>query len=562
MKYIKINVLSHTILIIFCTFLIFHSFPLRAEVSTQNQKVFDLWQIINFFYDYVGQVPHLWDDQKVSKAVNKKNKIQLQATKMTGEEIYQFQCAVCHGKKGAGDGPAADFLYPRPRDFTLGLFKYKTSPGELPPRDEDLFNAIKQGLNGTAMPSWKSIFNDEQINSLIPIIKDFDISYTWVEVPEDDDDYSEEEDDDTDTNYEDDDDDDTDYEDDDESEKNETNKPKIFIHITEIEPTNGQIVYSNDSIAKGKIVFENNCKQCHGLTGRGNITSGKRLTDDWGYRIWPRNLTQPWTWRATNVPESQEQTIRNIYLRISIGIFGTPMPAHRSTTDDPDPINLENRWHLANYVYSLRQNSRAPDKSTVIKAMKIETTLPNNVDDITWNKAPATTMRLVPNLTKEKRLFTPLAEVITVRVLYNQQEIAFLLEIDDRTDSRPGEPVSEGIQDETFKMYSDAFAIKFFKQNTITWYWNAGSIEPKIAPKTIILKEDKTLQKNNSLIARGKWQDGRWRVLIKGTIKADLSFGKEKLVPISFTNWDGSNDQIDSKHTLTGWYKLLFHFRD
>ncbi len=533
--------------LILCTYIIFNTFPLQtcAEDSNQNQKVLNIWQIINFFYDYVGQVPQIWNNQ----TKNQPTKIQSQVAKMTAEEIYQSQCAVCHGKKGAGDGPTAEFLYPRPRDFTLGMFKYKTSPGELPPRDEDLFNTIKYGLNGTAMLSWKNILTDEQINSLIPIIKGFDISYTWVDAPEDDEDYADysEEDD------------EADYEEDDENDENEeeyedtnTNKPLVFKKITEIEPTNGQIAYTKDSIAKGKIAFEKHCTQCHGQTGRGNITSGKRLSDDWGYRIWPRNLTQPWTWRATNVPNNRKQTIRNIYLRISIGIFGTPMPAHRSTTDDPDPISLENRWHIANYVYSLRQNSRPPDNTTLITAKKIPGALPNKINAPAWNQAPAITMRLVPNVNKEKHLFTPLAKAITVRVLYNQKEIAFLLEIDDRTDSRPGEPTSENIQDENFKMHPDAFAIKFFKPNTITWYWNAGSIEPKIAPKAMILKKGKTI--DNHLTATGKWQNGRWRVLMK----SDLSFiNKNQLIPVYFCVWDGSNDQIGPKHTLTGWYSLL-----
>ncbi len=63
-----------------------------------------------------------------------------------------------------------------------------------------------------------------------------------------------------------------------------------------------------------------------------NIVSGKKLEDDWGNRIWPRNLTKPWTWRATQTQEINEQerdeTIRNIYIYIhlSIGIPGTPMP--------------------------------------------------------------------------------------------------------------------------------------------------------------------------------------------------------------------------------------------
>ena len=544
----KTKVFSPTILIIFL--FIFNSFPIRAEVSSQNQKILDLWQIINFFYDYVGKVPRLWNNELVTK--NKKTQIQSQVAKMTAEEIYQSQCAICHGKKGAGDGPTAEFLYPRPRDFTLGMFKYKTSPGELPPRDEDLFHSIKYGLNGTAMLSWKTILNDEQINSLIPVIKSFDISYTWVEVPEDDDeeDYNEEEEEDYD--------DDTDYDDEEETEeeteKTIPTKPKVFKSISEIEPTKGQIAYTKDSIAKGKIAFEKNCTQCHGQTGRGNITSGKRLSDDWGYRIWPRNLTQPWTWRATNVPKNRQETIRNIYLRISIGIFGTPMPSHRSTTNDPDPISLENRWHIANYVYSLRQNSIPPDKSTQIIAKKIKGRLPNSLDDSRWENAQAITMRLVPNISEDKHLFTPLAKTITTRVLYNKKEIAFLLELDDRTDSRPGEPVSEGIQDEKFKMSSDAFAIKFFKQNTITWYWNAGSIEPNIAPKSMILKGK--IKTHNNLIAKGKWQDGRWQVLMKAPRKgkANLMFNS---IPISFINWDGSNDQIGSKHTLTGWYWLL-----
>ena len=54
------------------------------------------------------------------------------------------------------------------------------------------------------------------------------------------------------------------------------------------------------------------------------------------------------------------------------------------------------------------------------------------------DKAPASTFRLVPNLIKEERLFKPLNDAITVRALYNASDIAFLVEVNDRTDSRPG----------------------------------------------------------------------------------------------------------------------------
>ena len=107
----------------------------------------DVWNVITFLYDYVSQVPRMWD-QNISRAVtNMKDRTVSQRAEMDSQDIYQLRCAVCHGETGAGDGPAAEFLYPRPRDFSGGLWKYKTSPGDLPPRDIDLFNTIKTGLD-------------------------------------------------------------------------------------------------------------------------------------------------------------------------------------------------------------------------------------------------------------------------------------------------------------------------------------------------------------------------------------------------------------------------------
>src|SRR3989338_11069433 len=51
--------------------------------------------------------------------------------KEAGKKVYEKKCAWCHGWTGAGDGPAADFLNPRPRDFTSGIYKYKTSNLEI-----------------------------------------------------------------------------------------------------------------------------------------------------------------------------------------------------------------------------------------------------------------------------------------------------------------------------------------------------------------------------------------------------------------------------------------------
>ena len=72
-----------------------------------------------------------------------------------GKEIYDFRCAPCHGFSGKGDGPAAMTLDPRPRDFTRGLFKFKSTPKGEVVADEDLYRTISRGIPGSAMPSWK-----------------------------------------------------------------------------------------------------------------------------------------------------------------------------------------------------------------------------------------------------------------------------------------------------------------------------------------------------------------------------------------------------------------------
>ncbi len=526
----------------------------------------DVWNVITFLYDYVGQVPRMWD-QATSKAVTGlKEEIERSRRTMDGKQLYELRCAVCHGEAGAGDGPAAEYLYPRPRDFSLGLFKYKSSPGSLPARDEDLFQTIKQGLEGTGMPGWSSLLDDGQVRALVPVVKAFDLTATWA--PEDAPDEAFDED-----GY------------------------YIGDNVTvieESEPLDGQVPFSEESVARGAEVFRKACKECHGDEGRGNITSGKRLEDDWGYRIWPRDLTKPWTWRTSNVPGSdelaREQTVRNIYERLSIGIPGTPMPAHRAVEEgNVDPVSLEDRWHVGNYVYSLRHGAAPPPgENALITGFKVDGPLPDSVDAPAWEQAPPVTLHLAPNVIKEARLFTPLADAITVRVLYDADEIAFLLEVNDRTDSRPGEKTATQIQDESLEMFPDAFAIQVPKEGafetapvvekplyrhgdpghpTTIWYWNAGSIEPAVAPRAVLFDAagpDQPLaprQGDGDLAAGGGWEHGRWRVMMRrardGADAGDVTFDEGRFIPVSFANWDGSNGEIGAKHTLTTWYWLL-----
>jgi len=74
-----------------------------------------------------------------------------------GRAAYQQHCARCHGVEGRGDGYDAKRLYPRPRDLTEGIFKFRSTATGTTPTDEDLFNTLTNGLPGTGMPDWSHL---------------------------------------------------------------------------------------------------------------------------------------------------------------------------------------------------------------------------------------------------------------------------------------------------------------------------------------------------------------------------------------------------------------------
>src|SRR5436190_10316157 len=90
-----------------------------------------------------------------------------------GRRVDAQRCAVCHGPDGRGNGPAAPSLIPRPRDFTLGLFKYKSTVRNEPPTDDDLLRVVKTGLTASAMPAFGDLLTDEEIRAVAAEVKRF-----------------------------------------------------------------------------------------------------------------------------------------------------------------------------------------------------------------------------------------------------------------------------------------------------------------------------------------------------------------------------------------------------
>ena len=87
---------------------------------------------------------------------------------VAGRADYQTLCSSCHGTEGAGDGPVAATLDPKPAKHSDGAFMNTLS-------DEYLFSVIKEGGaavgKSAMMAPWGGTVTDEQIRNLIAFIR-------------------------------------------------------------------------------------------------------------------------------------------------------------------------------------------------------------------------------------------------------------------------------------------------------------------------------------------------------------------------------------------------------
>lgn len=208
-----------------------------------------------------------------------------------GKSIYEAKCAPCHGSDGKGNGMFAFNLNPKPRDFTKGMYKFRTTKSGSIPTDDNLTQSINRGLHGTSMPAWNEFLTGDSLRTIIAYVKSF-------------------------------------------SRRFQSEQPQP---VTVSSP----IPVSEKSIAAGKIAYQKlECASCHGSDGTGKDAVATDLTDEWGNHLLATNLTQPWLFRGGS-------SSADIYLRLKTGIDGTPMPSYEATANDQD------LWNVANYLGSL-----------------------------------------------------------------------------------------------------------------------------------------------------------------------------------------------------------------
>jgi mono/diheme cytochrome c family protein len=71
-----------------------------------------------------------------------------------GRALFEKNCVLCHGERGNGHGRRSAALSPRPPDFTSPQWRARTSPRRA-------YFVIREGVRGTAMPSWKWLGEDD-----------------------------------------------------------------------------------------------------------------------------------------------------------------------------------------------------------------------------------------------------------------------------------------------------------------------------------------------------------------------------------------------------------------
>ncbi len=513
-----------------------------------------------------------------------------------GKRVYYTKCVWCHGVDGAGDGPGADRLWPRPRNFNSGTFKIRhTASGELPLIDVDLFQTVTHGLPGSAMPSWEGILTEEQRKDVLAFVTtDLVKDRNWQ---------------------------------DDEFET------LTVLNFDKLPP----VPMSAESIKRGsELVVEKKCIECHGLEGRGD-GNAFNLKDDWGFAIQPADWHKCWNFRGTR---QDAYNVNNIFRTFSTGINGTPMPSFADTT------SVEDRWHLANYVQSLCERvgetnlnggevdddiakqlnegmalpidplTDKPRGKFVIPSKLIEGgDLPKDELDPRWAIAPRVWVAMGGQITHKPRNFVNRIDDVWVQSLYNETHIQFLFQWDDRTKSvldgeadwyhtevdlgdygvvenPPGGSLFEDDMDHPesiawrqkegrYNVFNDAIAFEF----PIKWQELPFPRKPrylwgddKFAMDITKWSADGNLRAYEGTgwdqefgeredfaelieVTKAEWKNGRWTVLITRPIKGDyeedtyLELGK--YIPMVFFAWDGHNGDAGRKMAVSAFYYLV-----
>jgi mono/diheme cytochrome c family protein len=510
-----------------------------------------------------------------------------------GQKLYTQHCAGCHGAAGDGNGPAATFLFPKPRNFQFGKYRLVSTENQVPSQ-ADLEALLVRGMPGSSMPSWAHLKPEERklLAQEIYRLSGEGARLRYVDNLKKEQGLTDE-----------------DIKADDvqqeiaEFVKNRTtpSESAVVPAISNPDPA---------AIARGKDLFvKQSCVSCHGNEGKGDGV--KKMVDDEGFPTRPRDLTRG-IYKGGDDPAS-------LFLRIARGMPGTPMPSAPSLSE----TQVVDLIHFLRSL-STEQQRQAPilkrEKISVVRIVS----LPENSDEAAWKMAPKVSIHLTPLWWRDDAIPT-----VQVQALHDGRTIAFRLEWDDSTPSTNAGKV------EAFK---DAVALElaagpdepFLGMGSTTtpidlWMWDADrgqaggdleNINPRVVVDWYPLTEQaavasaeyarpgtKTSEqaeialpakavgnqvtraaahptggsslaaagpgsttfrfaKSQLVSASGRWSNGRWTVLMRRSLNVASPDDGVTLAPgqrasIAFAVWEGSHRDRNGQKQVSIWQDLV-----
>jgi len=259
-----------------------------------------------------------------------------------GSVLYRRHCLHCHGVAGDGHGPTAPWLNPPPRDFRRGLFKFTSvvASGVSKPTRSDLVRTLREGIEGTAMPTFKYL-KDEELDALVSYVMHLSIrgmtEYTAMKKQID------------------------------ANRRGSGDAPNVYETVDEssvdytrqwkeeakpITPLEYPKEYDDpakftESVRRGHQLFvgAGECLKCHTDYGR----QATFRYDKWGTLVRPRNLVEG-VYRGGRRPV-------DLYYRLAGGVLPSEMPKAPDTVT----ANARDIWDLVNFVRSLPYPAMLPD---------------------------------------------------------------------------------------------------------------------------------------------------------------------------------------------------------
>ena len=466
------------------------------------------------------------------------------AQRQSGKTLYAKYCSQCHGDNGDGEGYATPHVLPKPRDFTKGKFKVRSTPTGALPTHQDIVNIIRRGMPYTSMPAWPD-FTDAQLSDLAYYIKSFAAEFANAEaVP----------------------------------------KP---IDLPGAPNT------TNESIELGKKLYvDNGCVKCHGNLGRGDGPSAPTLKDDWGNPLKPADLSQSWTFRGGSSRE-------DIFRTISTGFNGTPMPGF------VDALKPEERWAIADYIVSL-SGTVGPGYTNLVVAKHVLDPIDLAKGLANFESARAARFPIVGQIMEPGRSFYPPATSVTVRAIYDADSIAVLVQWHDLRADKSGKagpslPVpieeEEGVPaaapaagtepavvdpfadpagaptEAPPSEFNDAVAVQIPSQvptGARKPYFLFGDPQAPVdlwffdlaqsAPLQFTAKGSADITANDTGDVTGvaNYDQGEWSVVFKRPLRpgSGARFSPGEFMPIAFSVWDGFSRERGNRRGLTVWYSL------